>query len=129
MRTVKAVTTIAILGILLLPFPSRTLAQQPSVQQPPAQQSDLNDTQLRSFAKVYVQVEKILKTYESQLKEAKTPEEGKQLQSEETSKIDQVLAQEGMDTQSYRRIVAIANADDTLRKKLIGFISEERQKS
>jgi hypothetical protein len=34
-----------------------------------------------------------------------------------------------MDEQSYKRIVAIANADDGLPKKLVGFINEERQKS
>jgi uncharacterized protein DUF4168 len=134
MQTVRTVAASAVLGImLLLPFPSHTLAQQtpaqPSVQQPSGQQSDLNDTQLRSFAKIYVQVEKILKTYDSQLKEAKTPEESKQIQNEEMSKVNQVLAQEGMDQQSYSRIVQIANADDGLRKKLVGFINEERQKS
>jgi Domain of unknown function (DUF4168) len=134
MQTVRTAAASAVLGIILLPFPSQTLAQQtptpqPSVQQPSGQQSDLNDTQLRSFAKIYVQVEKILKTYDSQLKEAKTPEESKQIQNEEMSKVNQVLAQEGMDQQSYSRIVQIANADDGLRKKLVGFINEERQKS
>ena len=134
MQTVRTAVASAVLGIMLLvPFPSHTLAQQtpaqPSVQQPSGQQSDLNDTQLRSFAKIYVQVEKILKTYDSQLKEAKTPEESKQIQNEEMSKVNQVLAQEGMDQQSYSRIVQIANADDGLRKKLVGFINEERQKS
>ena len=134
MQTVRTAAASAVLGImLLLPFPSHTLAQQtpaqPSVQQPSGQQSDLNDTQLRSFAKIYVQVEKILKTYDSQLKEAKTPEESKQIQNEEMAKVNQVLAQEGMDQQSYSRIVQIANADDGLRKKLVGFINEERQKS
>ena len=89
MQTVRTAAASAVLGIILLPFPSHTLAQQtpaqPSVQQPSGQQSDLNDTQLRSFAKIYVQVEKILKTYDSQLKEAKTPEESKQIQNEEMS--------------------------------------------
>lgn len=126
MQTIRTIAAIAVIGIvLLLPSASQTLAQQT----PPQQQTDLNETQLRSFAKVYVQIEKILKTYESQLKEAKTPEEGKQIQSEEISKVHQALTQEGMDEQSYKRIVAIANADDGLRKKLMGFIDEERQKS
>ena len=134
METVRTVAAIAVFGVLLLPFPSQTLAQQspaqePSVQQPPAQQSDLDETQLRSFAKVYVQVEKILQSYEPQLKEAKTPEEGKQIQNEQSAKINQVLTQQGMDAQSYRRIIQIANADDGLRNKLIGFINEEKQKS
>ena len=134
MQIIRTFATVAFVGIVLFPFPSQTLAQQtpaqqPAAQQTPGQQSDLNETQLRSFAKVYVQVEKILKTYQPQLKEAKTPEEGKQIQNEEMSKINQVLTQEGMDVQSYQRVVQIVNADEGLRKKVVGFINEERQKS
>jgi len=132
MQIIRTIATVAFVGIVLFPFPSQTLAQQTLAQQPAAQQtqqSDLNETQLRSFAKVYVQVEKILKTYEPQLKDAKTPEEGKQIQNEEMSKVNQALTQEGMDAQSYHRIIEIANGDDGLRKKLLGFINEERQKS
>jgi len=134
MQIIKTIATIAFVSIVLVPLKSQTLAQQtpaqqPAAQQTPGQQSDLNETQLRSFAKVYVQVEKILKTYEPQLKDAKTPEEGKQIQNEEMSKVNQALTQEGMDAQSYHRIIEIANGDDGLRKKLLGFINEERQKS
>ena len=130
MQTARTAAAIAVLGIVLLLFPITSQAQQtPPQQPPPEQQTDLNETQLRSFAKVYVAVEKILKTYEPQLKEAKTPEEGKQIQTEEMSKVHQALTQEGMDEQSYRSIVQTANADDDLRKKLLGFINDERQKS
>ena len=134
MQIIKTIATIAFVSIVLVPLKSQTLAQQtpaqqPAAQQTPGQQSDLNETQLRSFAKVYVQVEKILKIYEPQLKDAKTPEEGKQIQNEEMSKVDQALTQGGMDAQSYHRIIEIANGDDGLRKKLLGFINEERQKS
>ena len=134
MQIIRTIGTIAFVSIVLVPLKSQTLAQQtpaqqPAAQQTPGQQSDLNETQLRSFAKVYVQVEKILKTYEPQLKDAKTPEEGKQIQNEEMSKVNQALTQEGMDAQSYHRIIEIANGDDSLRKKLLGFINEERQKS
>ncbi len=135
MRTAKTIA-IAVSWVLLLPFSGKALAQQmqaqqPSVQQPPASQSqsDLKETELRSFARVYVQIEKILKTYQPQMEEAKTPEEGKQIQNEETSKIHQVLIQEGMDAQRYHHIVEVANADEGLRKKIMGFINEERQKS
>ena len=134
MQIIKTIATIAFVSIGLVPLKSQTLAQQtpaqqPAAQQTPGQQPDLNETQLRSFAKVYVQVEKILKTYQPQMKEAKTPEEGKQIQNEEMSKINQVLTQEGMDVQSYQRVVQIVNADEGLRKKVVGFINEERQKS
>jgi Domain of unknown function (DUF4168) len=127
-RTVAATAAI----VFLLPFVSlaqQTPPQQPGAQQSPAQQTDLNDTQLRSFARAYVQIEKIHKTYDPQLNDAKNPEEGLQVQREEMSKIQQALTQEVLDAQSYHHIVQIANADEGLRKKIIGFINEERQKS
>ena len=113
MQIIRTIATVGVVGIVLFTFPSQPLAQQtpaqqPGAQQPPGQQSDLNETQLRSFAKVYVQVEKIIKTYEPQLKEAKTPEEGKQIQNEEMLKVNQALTQEGMDAQRYQRIIEIA---------------------
>jgi len=125
MQTVRTFAAIAVLGIVFFPSPRQILAQQTPAQQ----QMDLNENQLRSVAKVYVQIEKVLQTYAPQLKEAKTPEEGKQIQNEAMSKMQQALTQEGMNEQSYRRIIEIANADDGLRKKLLGFINEEKQKS
>ena len=133
MQIIRTIATVTFVGIVLFSFPSQTLAQQaaaqqPATEQPPGQQSDLNETQLRSFAKLYVEIEKISKTYGPQVKEAK-PEELKQIQNEERSKVNQALTQEGMDAQRYQRMINIANADDGLRKKLLGFINEERQKS
>jgi hypothetical protein len=83
MQTVSTVAAIAVFSIFLFPFPSPTLAQQspaqqPSVHQPPpAEQPNVTDAELRSFAKVYVQIEKIRATYEPQVKGATSPEEGK----------------------------------------------------
>lgn len=131
MQIARTIAAIAAL-VLLFPFASltqQTPPQQPGAEQPPAQQTDLSESQLRSFAKVYVQIDKILKTYEPQLKGAKTPEEGQQIQNEQASKIQQALTQGGVDAQSFHRIVQIANADDSLRDKIIAFIDEEKQKS
>ena len=126
MQTVR-IAAIAVFGVLLLSIPSQILAQQTQPQQP-AQQKDVNDTQLRSFAKVYVQIQKIRQTYEPQLKQAKSPEEGKQIETEEVLKIHQAIEQEGMSDENYRRIIDIVRADEGVRKKLLGFIDEEKQK-
>ena len=126
MQTVT-VAAIAVFGVLLLSIPSQAVAQQTQLQQP-AQQTDVNDTQLRSFAKVYVQIQKIRQTYEPQLKQAKTPEESKQIETEEVLKIHQAIEQEGMSDENYRRIIDIVRADEGVRKKLLGFIDEEKQK-
>lgn len=63
------------------------------------------------------------------MNEAQTPEEGQQLQIQEQSKIEHALTDEGMDAQSFHRIVQMADANKSLRAKIEAFINEERQKT
>ena len=131
MQPVRTVPVIAVFGLFLLLFPSQTLARAAAITTPapPAQQPDLTDAELRSFAKVYVQIEKIRATYEPQVKGATSPEEGKKIETEEVLKMHQAITQEGISEDNYKRIIDISRADEEFRKKLIGFINEERQKS
>ena len=111
-------------GFLILPF-----AKQGRAQESPKQQKNVSETQLRAFAKVYVEVEKIRQAYEPRLKEAKNPEEGKQIQNEAASKMQGALTKEGLTEESYIQIFEVARADEGLHKKLVELINEERQKS
>jgi hypothetical protein len=120
----KNVGAIFVAGFLILPF-----AKQSWAQESPKQQLNVSETQLRAFATVYVEVEKIRQAYEPRLKESKNPEEGKEIQNEAASKMHEALTKEGLTEQSYGQIFEIARADEGLRKKLIEFIDEERQKS
>jgi Domain of unknown function (DUF4168) len=115
---------IFVVAFLILPF-----ANQVRAQELPKQQLNVSETQLRAFAKVYVEVEKIRQAYEPRLKEAKNAEEGKQIETEAVSKMQGALTKQGLTQQSYSQIFEIARADEGLRKKLIEFINEERQKS
>jgi hypothetical protein len=120
----KAIVVIFVAGILALP-----LAKIVRAQEPPAQQLNVSEPQLRSFARVYVAVEKIRQEYEPRLKEAKNPEEGQEIKSEAASKIQGALTQEGLTEEAYSQIFEVARADAGLRQKLIDFINEERAKS
>ena len=122
--SLKTVAAIFVAGFLILPF-----AKQGSAQETPKQQLNVSETQLRAFAKVYVEVEKLRQVYEPRLKEAKNPEEGKQIQKEAASKMQGALTKEGLTEESYTQIFEVARADEGLRKKLVEFINEERQKS
>ena len=121
MATLKTVAAIFVASFFMLPFAKQVRAQESS-----QQQMNVSETQLRAFAKVYAEVEKIRQAYEPRLKEAKNPEEGKQIQSEALSKMQAALTKEGLTDQSYSQIFEIARADEGLRKKLIEFINEER---
>jgi Domain of unknown function (DUF4168) len=122
--SLKTAAAIFVAGFLILPF-----AKQGRAQESPKQQLSVSETQLRAFAKVYVEVEKIRQAYEPRLKEATNPEEGKQIQNEAVSKMKGALTKEGLTEEGYTQIVKIARADEGLRKKLVELINEERQKS
>jgi hypothetical protein len=122
--SLKVLVVIFVAGILTLPF-----AKIGRAQESPTQQPNVSEPQLRSFAKVYVAVEKIRQEYEPRLKEAKNPEEGQEIKSEAASKIQGALTQEGLTEEAYSQIFEIARADAGLRQRLINFINEERAKS
>jgi hypothetical protein len=121
LSSLKTVGVIAVAGFLIFPF-----AQKAPAQQPPKQQTNVSESQLRSFAKVYVEVEKIRQAYEPRLKEAKDPQEGNAIQKDAVSKMQEALTKEGLTEESYSQIFEVARADEGLRKKLIDLINEER---
>ena len=121
LASLKTVAAIFVVGFLSLPF-----AEQGRAQESPKQQLSVSDNQLRAFAKVYVEVEKIRQAYEPRLKEAKNPEESKQIQTEAVSKMQGALTKQGLTEESYTQVFEIARADEGLRKKLIEFINEEK---
>lgn len=121
LANLRTVAAIFVAGFVSLPF-----AEQGRTQESPKQQLSVSDNQLRAFAKVYVEVEKIRQAYEPRLKEAKNPEESKQIQTEAVSKMQGALTKQGLTEESYTQIFEIARADEGLRKKLIEFINEEK---
>jgi uncharacterized protein DUF4168 len=118
--SLKTIATFFVAGFLILPF-----AEQGNTQESPRQQLSVSDNQLRAFAKVYVEVEKIRRDYKPRLEEANNPEESKQIQIEAVSKMQEALTKEGLTIESYKQIFDFARADEDLRKKLIGMINEE----
>ena len=63
------------------------------------------------------------------MKGATSPEEAKKIETEAVLKMHQAIAQEGISEDKYKRIIDTAHADEGVRKKLLGFIDEEKQKS
>ena len=119
----KIAAAIFVAGFLVLPFTKPTRAQDL-----PQQAVNLSDDQLRAFAKVYIEVDKIRQEYEPRLREAKDAEQGKQIETEAVTKMQGAAAKEGMTPESYRQIFETARADEGLRQKLVKFINEEKEK-
>ncbi|MET0690223.1 MAG: DUF4168 domain-containing protein [Candidatus Binatia bacterium] len=121
--SLKTLATIFVSAFLMV------VVAKPLVAQVAPKPQELDEKQLRSFAKVYVQVEKIRQEYEPRAKEASGPEEGKQIQQEAQSKFQQVLTKEGLSEENYTKIFEVARADQDVRKKILQMIGEEKAKS
>jgi len=101
---------------------SPVLAQQPS-------DKGTEESQLRSFAKAYVEVQKIREFYKPQLGTTQDPQKTTQIEREAKSKISEAIVKEGLTLDSYGQIVQTANADDALRRRIIELIDEEKKNS
>jgi hypothetical protein len=100
----------------------------------PAQQTsdkatETEEIQLRSFAKAYVEVQKIRELYEPQLGTTQDPQKADEIEREAKSKISQAIVKEGLTLDSFGQIVQTANADEALRKRIIDLINEEKKNS
>lgn len=115
---------ILIAGLSMSPVGKTIFAQEPS-----NQQSKIDPTQLKSFARVYVEFEKIRDTYEPRLTKAQGDQETQMLQKEAGAKIDEALAKEGLSRETYGQIINTLNTDSELRAKAMQLIDEERKKS
>jgi Domain of unknown function (DUF4168) len=98
-------------------------------QQTPNKATTIEEPQLRSFAKAYVEVQKIRAFYEPQLGTAQDPQKSSEIEREARSKITEAIGKEGLTLDSYSRIVQTANADESLRKRIIELINEEKKGS
>src|SRR5262245_51888573 len=116
--------TILIGGPSVGPVATPILAQEL-----PNQQSKIDPVQLKSFARVYVEFEKIRDTYEPRLSKAQGEQEAQAIQQEAGAKVDEALAKEGLSRETYSQILNTLNADNELRAKAMQLIDEERKKS
>ena len=121
-RTILLIILIG--GLSLSPFVTPSFAQEV-----PNQQSKIDPTQLKSFARVYVEFEKIRDTYEPRLNKAQGDQETEAIQKEAKVKIDEALAKEGLSRETYSQIINTLNTDSELRAKAMQLIDEERKKS
>lgn len=114
--------------VLFYPGPAAP-ADISTPQHPAAAQTTVNDNELRAFAKAYVDYHKIRQIYEPQVRKAETPKEKDKIQKEGNAKVKQALEKQGFTAQSYNRLFAAVNGNETLRHKALKLIDQERTKS
>src|SRR4249920_387942 len=101
----RTITFIILIGGLSVSPVAKTIFAQ----ELPNQQSKIDPTQLKSFARVYVEFEKIRDTYEPRLNKAQGDQETEAIQKEAKVKIDEALAKEGLSRETYSQIINTLN--------------------
>jgi hypothetical protein len=96
---------------------------------PPGEQRPISDNELRSFAKAYLEFEKIRSEYGPKIGTAPTPQEKGAAEQEAVLKFGETLEKEGMTMQQYSALYQIVSADQQLREKVLRLIEEERAQS
>ena len=96
---------------------------------PSAETATVNDKELKAFVKAYVEYHRIRSTYGPALDSAKDPARKKQIEQEANAKVKQSLDAQGLSPERYNQIFARVNNDETLRKKVLKQVEEERRKS
>jgi hypothetical protein len=125
LRPISMKVVIVLLGGLM----TSPMTKPVSAQEAPSADSNIDTTKLQSFARVYVEFEKIRETYLPRLKTAQSVQETDDIQKEARLRIDEALKKEGMTPESYSQIISTLNNDGELRAKALQLIDEERKKS
>lgn len=126
MRRAKIFSAIPLGAVVALLAVLSASARAQATADPPA---TVTEAQLKSFARAYVQIEKIRDAYAPQLQQSQDPQKGMEIQNEAKQKIDEALAKEGMTAESYNQTARLVSTDNALRSKVIEFIAQERNKS
>ena len=104
-------------------------AQESPKQGPSTGQTNVTDKELATFAKTYVEYNKVRQAYEAQLSKVQDPKERAKIQQEGNLKVKQSLEKHGLTPESYNRLFAAVNGNEQLRKKALKMIDAERNRS
>jgi hypothetical protein len=96
-------------------------------QQTPSENIEVNVSRLQSFARVYVELERIRGIYLPRLKNAQTVQETNDIEKEARARIDEALRKEGLTPESYSQIINKLNTDTELRAKAMQLVDEQRK--
>jgi hypothetical protein len=121
---------IPILAILLVLLTASMAATSPAfAQQTSSENIEVDASKLQSFARVYVEFEKIRDIYLPRLKNAQTVQETNDIEKEARARIDEALRKEDLTPESYSQIINKLNTDIELRTKAMQLVDEQRKKS
>lgn len=93
------------------------------------QHASVSDSDLRAFAKAYVENQRIRQQYEPALSQTTDPDQYKRMQDAANAGLKKSLAKQNLSIEKYNQIYTLVNNDEQLRAKVLKLVEEERAKS
>lgn len=117
-RTLLALAALMTLGLVA---PAAVSAQAP-VQVEPIE--NLEDEELQTFAKAYLEIMDISREMQARLAEEPAPEEAQAAQMEAQQKMQAVLEEHELEEERYRRIAVTVNTDEEVAERFVAILEE-----
>ena len=105
------------------------LSEELSSQEHYTHDNTADSAQLRSFAKAYVEIDKIRKSYEPELSSTQNPRRAKEIEHEAIVRMNHAIVREGLTLETFTQIAEKANADKTLRQQINRLVEKEKNNS
>ena len=117
--------SMALTGAMISPSVAQEMPQAPGS----VPSKGIGDSDLRAFAKAYIEFEKIRGEYEPRLNTANSQQEKVAVQQEAVAKLNKAAESEGLTMQQYGALYQTVSVDPQLREKVLRLIEEERGES
>ena len=91
--------------------------------------TSVSDRELAAFVKSYVDYKRIQAEYGPALQKEKDPARKKQMEQDANAKVKRSLDANGLSPERYNQIFATVNANESLRKKVLKQVEDERRNS
>ena len=99
--------------------------QQPATPAPPAgEQATVSDSDLQTFAEIYVEVEEARDELTLEMNEAGSQEEAQEIQARLQEQMMAAISNHGWSVEKYNEIATAINNDPELRSQAVDRISE-----
>lgn len=125
-RFLQRVSLLALAACLIVPVASAQSQQQQPQQAAP--QVDVSDEEIKDVAKLFIEIGEVRTEYQNRLREASDSENARAIQQEMKDQLNQTIDEfEGLTAERYDKIVQAAQADDTLKEKILSEVEKQRE--
>ena len=92
-------------------------------------QDKIGESDLRAFAKAYIESEKIRNEYTPKFNSANSPQEKGAVEQEAVTKFNKAVENQGLTMKQYSALYQTVSVDPQLRARVLHLVEEERGKS